>query len=211
MSLENERTLEFYNKHADLYCLRGKKYYAESQGIKDNGANCEFIRNSLNDLPQNAKMFEIGSGDGRDAGFINSLGYNIQTSDAVESFLSILRDKGFSPIKFNVVNDNFADSYDYILANAVFVHLTKPEVEEAVQKVYNALGINGRFVVSLRRRMEGEKDWRANIPGTSDGRFFSFWDISEAEKMLRNVGFKIIYFRQKDKPNACWLEFIAQK
>ncbi len=211
MSLENKRTLEFYNKHPDLYCLRGKKYYTEPHGIRDNEANCDFIRNSLNDLSQDAKMFEIGSGDGRDARFINSLGYNIQTSDAVESFLSILKDEGFSPIKFNVINDDFADSYDYILANAVFVHLTKSEVEEAVQKVYSALRNNGRFTISLRRRLEGEKDWRANIPGTSDGRFFSFWNISEAKIMLRNVGFKIIYFRQKDKPNACWLEFVVQK
>lgn len=209
MSIENERTLDFYNKHADLYCLRGKKFYAEPDGIKDNEANQNFLRQSLEGLPKDAKMFEIGSGDGRDAHFVNSLGYDIQTSDAVESFLSILRENGFLPIKFNIIKDAFAESYDYILANAVFVHFTKPEVRIACEKVYGALNGGGRFIVAFKRRLEEESGWKTGVPGTTERRFFSYWDADEVKTVLENVGFKIVYFWEHNSAWDCWLNFVA--
>lgn len=211
MSTENKRTLEFYNKHADLYCLRGEKFYTEPQGLKLDKVRKDFFSRSLDGISKDAKLFEIGSGDGREAGLINALGYNIQVSGAAESFLSILRDKGFSPVKFNIIDDHFNSSHDYILANAVFVHLTKSEVKDAVRKVYDALNDGGRFVITLKQSSDDDKEWKANIPGTSEERFFSYWDIDEAKTMLNDAGFKIIYFQQKDGERAPWLNIIAQK
>lgn len=205
------RTLEFYNKHAALYCSRGEQYNADARGIKDNEARWDFLRKSLERLPKNAKMFEIGSGDGVDAKLINSLGYNIQTSDAAESFLLVLKTNGFAPVKFNVIDDDFPDSYDYILANAVFVHLTKPEVRATIRKVYDALNKGGRFVVTFKQRFDKDNEWKANIPGTTEGRFFSYWGIDEARIMLEDAGFKVIDCLDNDSLRASWLNFFAQK
>lgn len=211
MKTENERTLDFYNKHADLYLHRNQVDYSTSRGLRDDRVHQDYIRKTLNNLPKDAKMFEVGSGDGRDAKLINSLGYKIQVSDAVDSFIKILTENGFSPLKFNIVTDSFPDSYDYILANAVLVHLTKSEVKDAIKKVYAALNQNGIFATSFKQRLGGGEDWKANITGTSEKRFFSYWDINEARKMLEEAGFKILHFQQNGGMRACWIDFIVKK
>lgn len=211
MSTENERALDFYSKYADLYSLRNKKDYTTPQGLKEAKAHQDFIRKTVEGLPHSAKMFEIGSADGRDAKLINSLGYNIQVSDAVDSFMDMLTAEGFSPVKFNVVTDDFSDTYDYILANAVLVHLTKNEVKTVVQKIHAALKQNGIFVLSLKQRLGGGEEWKANIDGASGKRYFSYWDIDEAKTMLEAAGFEIIWARQVGGIRACWLELIVKK
>lgn len=106
MSIENDATLEFYAKHADLYQRRNVRDYATTQGLKDDETHAKYILATLAGLPLEAKLFEVGSGTGRDAALIRSRGYQIQTSDAVESFLDILRENGFNPVKFNLISDS---------------------------------------------------------------------------------------------------------
>lgn len=110
MSIENEQTVDFYNKHADLYYERNLKDYATPRGIKDDQIHYDYLKSTLVNLPKDAKMFEIGSAYGRDAERINALGYNIQVSDVADSFLEMLEKAGFSPVKFDIIHDEFTES-----------------------------------------------------------------------------------------------------
>lgn len=211
MSSENERTVDFYEKYASLYCQRNEIDYATTRGQKDDKIHTDYIVRSLAGVPKSARMFEVGSGSGRDARLIRSLGYEIQVSDVADSFLKLLSGDGFEPIKFDLTRDNFSTSYDYILANAVLVHFTKDEVKATVAKIYEALNPKGIFVLSLKQRLGGGEEWKANIAGTSEKRYFSYWEIGEAKSMLEAARFRIIECRQNGGMRACWLDIICQK
>lgn len=211
MSIENEQTVVFYNKHADLYYERNLEDYATPRGVKDDQIHYDYLKSTLANLPKDAKMFEIGSAYGRDAERINALGYKIQVSDVADSFLEMLKKAGLSPVKFDIIHDEFKESYDYILANAVFVHLTKAETIAAIKKVYAALKPNGIFAFSLKQRLGSGEDWKNNIAGTTDKRYFSYWDVNEAREMLENIGFKILIYKQIGGMRACWLDIAVQK
>lgn len=211
MSSENERTVEFYEKYADLYRRRNEEDYATPRGRRDNERHSAYLVKTLENLPKSARMFEIGSGYGRDAKLIRSLGYEIQVSDVAESFLEELSKDGFAPVKFDLIRDNFPSKYDYILANAVLVHFTKDEVKAAVKKVYNALNSGGVFAVSFKQRSKGGEDWKANISGAAEKRYFSYWDVGEATTMLEETGFTVVSCQQIGGIRACWLDIICKK
>lgn len=211
MSIENDATLEFYAKHADLYQQRNAQDYTTAQGLKDDEVHSRYILESLEGLPKEARLFEVGSGCGRDAALIRARGYQVQTSDAVESFLDILKENGFAPIKFNLISDTFPDQYDYILANAVLVHFTKGECREVLRKVYNALNPGGIFAFSLKQYVENAPEWKSNIPGSDSKRYFSYWKPEEIEAELKLAGFKIKKIQQDEGMRANWLNIIAQK
>jgi SAM-dependent methyltransferase len=208
---QNDQTLDVYAKHADLY---------EQDTLADFNDNPEkaeqirashhaFLSQSLETVPKDGKLFEVGSGYGRDAVFIRSLGYDIQVSDAVDSFVERLKREGFNPTKFNLITDEFTDKYNYILANAVLVHFTKSDVEAAIKKIHDALEPDGIFAFSLKQRAGGGEDWKTDIAG--EKRYFSYWDIGEIEKIVERLGFEVLFAKQVGGIRACWLDIIAKK
>lgn len=211
MSTENERTVEYYERYAVLYRERNRVDYATSRGQRDDKIHSDYILKTLEGLPKSARMFEVGSGYGRDAKLIRAQGYEIQVSDVADSFLEMLRENWLEPVKFDLTQDGFPDKYDYILANAVLVHFTKDEVESAVEKVYNALNPGGTFAVSFKQRLGGGEDWKANIAEAPEKCYFSYWDVGEVTDMLERHGFTIVSCQQVGGMRACWLNIICRK
>lgn len=211
MISKNDATLEFYEQSADLYEQRNLKDYSSGRGQAENAKHRRFIASSLEGVSKDAVLFEIGSAYGRDALFIKSLGYKIQVSDAVESFLERLRKEGCEPVKFNLITDELPGTFDYILANAVLVHLTKEETRLALRKIYNALNPGGLFVFSVKQRAGGGEDWKQDIDNSSGKRYFSYWDIGEAEEAAKGAGFEVLTSEQIGGIRACWLKFIARR
>lgn len=56
-------------------------------------------------LKKDASILEIGTGPGRDADYIESLGYSVTRSDAVESFIEYNKSKNKNIIKLNLYED----------------------------------------------------------------------------------------------------------
>ena len=133
----NEKTLKTYGQFVKDYLDEHKNDIPET----------DWLKSSLDGIPKSAKMFEVGSGTGRDAKFIRSLGYNLQTSDAPDELVEHLQKENLNPIKFNLITDRFQQTYDYILANAVLVHFSHEEVEAALAKIFNALNGGGAIRV----------------------------------------------------------------
>ena len=211
MSSQNDQTLRVYARHADLY---------EQDTLADFNNNSEkaekirkshqaFLSKSLETISKDGKLFEVGSGYGRDAVFIRALGYSIQVSDAVDSFIERLKREDFESVEFNLITDDFIEKYDYILANAVLVHFPKDEVEKSIRKIYDTLNPNGVFTFSLKQRAGGGEDYKTDIAG--EKRYFSYWDIGEIERVVEKVGFKIALAKQVGGVRACWLDVIVKK
>ncbi len=213
MSKENSDTIEVYEKFGDNYLSRNRSDTAnDPKAAQDDAYQKEYIAKHTADLPKTAKIFEIGSASGRDAKTLQQLGFtNVTVSDVADFFIDHLKKEGFAPLKFNLITDEFPDSYDLIFCWAVLVHFKKPEVADAIQKIYAALNDSGRFIFSVKHKAEHEEEWADYKGKIGAKRYFSYWDKDEIENLLRNAGFKNVEIVQYGGARACWLQCCADK
>ncbi len=103
------------------------------------------------DLAPASQIFEFGSGSGRDAHHLASLGYQIDCSDATPAFVDYLRRSGFAGARlFNAISDQFPPDRDLILANGVLHHFNRQQAQLVIAKAYQALQPGGRFGFTLK-------------------------------------------------------------
>lgn len=197
----NNKTLATYESHVTEY-IDGT-----SQVVV--GAAKEWIDAALDGMPLGSTILELGSAFGRDATYIASKGYNIECSDAAESFVSYLRDKGFRTRLFNAITDELTEAYDLILANAVLLHFTEQEFVSVMAKLCRSLAPGGRLAISLKRG-QGEA-WSSEKLGAP--RFFRYWEPEGLEPVFRSSGFAqwTIDGASTNRAHADWLFVIAHK
>lgn len=212
MSRENAETIGAYERAGDKYVERYDRDMRTNRGREWRRQYEDSLVASLDGLPKTAKIFEIGAGDGRDAELIKRLGYDdVTASDAAERFVRLLSSKGLAARKFDVVSDEFDGAYDYVLAQAVLVHLRKDEVRLAIEKVYEALNDGGYFMFSLKVKEDCEEEWTDMDDGVGEKRYFSFWSVDEVLELLGSVGFEILKQRITDGRALRWIEIVAKK
>lgn len=211
MSRENEETVEVYEKIGDEYCRVHSRDYDEKARLYYEHQRGNLKKYTVG-LPKSAKIFEVGSAGGRDVEILQGLGFeNIVASDTVNCFLRHLKRKGYKPIKFNLLEDEFGEEYDFILCWAVLVHFTKDEAREAIQKMYDVLVGGGRIALSLKLMNEKETEWAEHRHKYQAERFFSYWTVNELTEVLNSVGFRDIEIELDRRGNSCWLECYAKK
>lgn len=198
MSKTNRDTIQTYQEHVDEYISRTVK----------SSALHTWLRKTVAPYSHDAKIFEIGSGSGYDAEYIESMGYRVQTSDATQAFVDYLRNHGHDAMYWNVLEDNLPNRYDIILADAVFLHLTKPEAEAGIDKVFNSLRPGGTFSFTLKEGV-GE-EWSNHKLGSA--RYFCYWQQDEIDEVLRNTGFTPVdIVKSIGARGVAWLEIIARR
>jgi predicted TPR repeat methyltransferase len=203
MSDTNDTTVQSYDAHVQDY-INGTPQTVDGF-IKD------WIDKVLSGLPFDAKILEIGSAFGRDADYIDSLGYNIERTDVTPGFVKLLQQKGHQARLLNAITDDLGNDYDLIFADAVLLHFTREETEDVIKKAYNALSANGRFAFSLKVG-EGE-EWlesKLNAP-----RFFCYWTNETIHPVLEKAGFIDLHISDDSKSTvgskAKWIHIIATK
>ncbi|MEO0036026.1 MAG: hypothetical protein RLZZ501_2049, partial [Pseudomonadota bacterium] len=139
----NEVTLDSYEQHVAEYV--GGTTATVSGGVRD------WIDAALEGLSPTARLVEIGSAFGRDAGYIQGKGYRIETTDAAEAFVAELRRRGFPARVFDLRCDRLEAGYDLILANAVLHHFPRAQLGAILADLAGALAPGGRLAFSLKR------------------------------------------------------------
>lgn len=198
MSVENQQTLDVYEKYADAYVEGGarRQQHEPEHTAKKRENLKQWIKAGLEGLPKDAKLFEFGSGDGADVALFEELGYKITPSDAPESFVRIMRDKGLKPVKFNVLVDDFPDTYDGIYSLRVLVHFTAEDAKQTFKKVYQALKPGGRYLFNALNSaghnnlseewVDFEGDYNLGVK-----RYYKYWQEDELATLLQETGFAI--------------------
>lgn len=145
MSKENEKTLEVYKKKANVYLETSIKHdNLDSNKAKSKREGLEkFIKKNISSFPKGAKVFEIGSGDGSNAKYIEKLGYEVTASDIAEDFIKSIESKDLKTVEFNILKDEFKDKYSAVFCWRVFIHFTKEDASICLQKVHDVLEDNG--------------------------------------------------------------------
>lgn len=200
MSQENSTTIQSYEQHLQDY-INGTPAQA-SDVVK------AWIDRSINGLPQDAAILELGSAFGRDAAYMQSKGHTVQCTDAVTGFVDHLNKSGFSARHFNAITDKLVGPYDLLFANAVLLHFTRSETEQVLVKIYNALKENGRFAFTVKQgHGESWSEAKINAP-----RYFCYWQADDLNALLTKIGFKSIdLVDQAMIENAYQIQVIAYK
>lgn len=201
MSETNQRTIDSYNGHIQEYID------VTPQEVPDPVKS--WIDASVSGLPLDARIIEIGSAFGRDAAYIESLGYSVERTDASEGFVVWLQQHGYSARKLNAISDELTGPYDLVFADAVLLHFTSQEMTDVLSKVYSALSDNGRLSFSLKQG-EGES-WSEDKLGAP--RFFCYWTRDQLELLLQKTGFMRIQIEDDSlgQNGTKWLHVVAAK
>jgi len=173
----HQKTLKSYEEKRGLYI--------EKAPLAPEGSAKKWLDKALANLSLNARLYEIGSGDGADADYIESLGYDITCTDAAPSFVIHLLDKGFQAYVHNAILDPIIGCHDLILANAVLPHFTRDDAILVTSKVLAALDKKGRFAFTLKKG-EGE-GWTSSHLGAP--RYYALWTRADLERILQNTGY----------------------
>lgn len=199
MSETNKRTIAAYNEQVQGYVSNTPHEISRTA--------TEWLDNCLEGLPNDVRILEIGSGFGHDAAYIEQKGYSVERTDVTLGFVNLLRSQAYTVKQLNVLTDEISGPYDLIIADAVYHHFTAAEAAMASGNVLGALGIGGRFAVSLRLGLhEGWSDEKLGVP-----RYFTHWERSGIEAIIKAVGFASITAVDGDRVNFPWLHLIAQK
>lgn len=198
----NEQTIRSYQKHTDDFIHKTASDVT--------GPFKTWLDLVTSYVDTTDTIFEIGSGTGRDAAYIETNGHHVVRSDATPAFIKHLQSTGKQAQFFNVLTDNFSESFRMILANAVLLHFTREEVAFIFNKIHAALPGNGYFAFTVKRG-EGER-WETHKMRT--GRFFCYWNFEELHKLLISSGFSLVAAYNDEVPstqNACWIRILAKK
>lgn len=218
MSIENEKTLEIYNHKAGTYLKTSIEHdNLDPEKAKRKREKLEtFIRTSIETLPKDAKVFEIGSGDGTNAKYIQNLGYEVTASDVAEDFINSTKSKGLNTIKFNVLEDEFNEKYSAVFCWRVFVHFTKDDAQRVLEKVYDILEKDGLFIFNAinRETREVDEEW-VDFPNEyymGAERYYKYFSEEELNEIITKIGYKIRSFHKEGGENKNkWLVYVLKK
>lgn len=197
MSIENEKTLKIYDDYAKVYLETGIIHdQRDPEKAQNKKKKLEaFLKENFNPLPPRSKIFEIGSGDGENAEYLDAINYRIIASDVAEDFIKAVQSRGLNCRKLNVLKDEFDDKYDGALAWRVFVHFKKEDFMLALQKIFHALRPGGIFIFNILNTIDHDNKEGAWVDFEGDyhmgvERYFNYYKEDEADKIIADTGFE---------------------
>jgi len=158
------------------------------------------LRRMVACMPTGGSVLEVGSGTGRDADFVESLGVIVRRTDATQAFLDLQAERGKQGALLNVVTDPLGGPYDAILAMAVLIHVDRAQIAPVLRKVFDALAPGGVFLAGMRI---GE--------GETNGDYQTvYWDRDRFVAQLAAAGLQLGWERQWiGREEVRWAGFLA--
>lgn len=200
MSKQNSQTIGTYNKSIELYVNRDMTRSRE-------GFYNDWLDDVFHDVPQNARVLEIGSAQGRDARYLASKGCKVQVTDVSDGFLEYLRQQGYSPLRLDIITEVPEGKWDIVYASAVFLHFTDEDFSSALRNIHAALVDGGKLAFSVIQG-DGEltKDQQLGMP-----RYFRYYQPDGLKLLLQQAGLAISDLRTADFKDKTWLYVTAEK
>ena len=189
----NLKTLETYQSHFD-------RYIKDTASITT-GFQKQWLEYVLSNVNKSARILEIGSAFGWDAEFIRGNGYTkLSVTDAFDAALDELGKKGFQAKKFNVLTDEMNETYDLIIASAVFLHFTATELSGVLNRIKKNLSADNGLLAFSVKIGQGE-EWSSHKMDAP--RYFHYWLQDELVQFVEENGYKTVDVRQTD--DSKWL------
>jgi SAM-dependent methyltransferase len=160
------------------------------------------LRRMLALLPARSTILEIGSGPGRDADFVESLGARVRRTDATQAFLDIQKRRGKHGELLNALTDEIGGPYDGVLALCTLIHIDREHTDFVLSKIARATRPDGAFLVSMR---EGNGETTGDYQMT-------YWSHAAFAMRLERAGFGIESSeRRTDSGGDVWMTFLCRR
>ncbi|WP_148334558.1 class I SAM-dependent methyltransferase [Acinetobacter lwoffii] len=159
------KTIDYYNKHAEEFTTSTFEVDMKS-----------LYQPFLAELPEGARILDVGCGSGRDTLAFKNKGYQVDAIDYSEELVKKATRLTGIPIKlksFYEVDDY--EAYDGIWACASLLHCERSRLAEVLEKMVQALKPNGVIYMSFKY---GDSDRE------KDRRQFTDLDENQAEALL---------------------------
>ncbi len=198
----DKKTIETY----DQFATQLAKYFS---GI---GPRVKYIERALKLAKAangQARVVEIGCGDGRDAAEIIKRVAFYEGFDPSEGLLKIAR-KNLPQASFVLANSlsyNYPANIDVVFAFASLLHVNKEDLKSTFVKVAKSLRPGGILYLSLKERAEYKKEVKKDEYGERMFYFYNQQTISELSKDL----FKPVFIDHEHIGSTDWLEIALQR
>ncbi len=218
MSEQNRQTLEVYEQTAKQYLANTIEHdnLDPAKAQRKRAKLDDFLKQSFAPLPVHARIFEIGSADGENAKFFESLGYDVTASDVATDFLAKLVEGKHKALKFNILEDEFVQTYHGFFCWRVFVHFTPEDILATLQKTYAALEPGGRFVFNvINRDVKDVDDEWVDFSGEYHmgvERYYHYYRESDLRDLIAQTDYRVVGYHQEggDGGNK-WHVFVLEK
>jgi SAM-dependent methyltransferase len=198
-----QATIDTYNLAADALAN-----YFDSIGPRQQDVDLAF---KLAGNPKDARVLELGCGNGRDAAIIAAKSHWYVGLDSSDRLINIANQKLHEPgVDFEVsdiVNDDFPRNVDIIFAFASLLHLSKEEVASVMKKAQATLRPGGIFYISLKERSNYSSEIKRDEHGE---RLFYFYNSSLVCE-LAGDGFELAALNRERRGHTDWFEIALQK
>jgi SAM-dependent methyltransferase len=195
---DNRVTLSSYEQAADRYIAATSSRPREQE--------LAFFGRLAARIGAGGRVLELGSGPGRDATMLESLGLIVDRTDAAQSFVGLLTADGFEARQLNAIDDELGGPYDAVFANAVFLHFSREELAAVVDKIRDALVAGGVLAFSVK-----EGDGEAWSSGKLDApRHFTYWREQPLRQLFESGGWRVESLEQVPGVET-WLYVMAGK
>ncbi|GAB4083946.1 hypothetical protein GCM10028784_05760 [Myceligenerans cantabricum] len=199
-----ERTKLFYDSYAREYAL--------SIPGQVTGGMKEWLDRFSAEASFRGPIFEIGSGTGRDAHYLESLGHRVQRSEIADPFITSFAAQGIDVLRFDVLDDSFPGRQHAVFANSVFCHMTNRQLRRVLRNVHEALvpegrlGFNTKAAAVTFSKMSGSD----RLPAA---RYFSHWPPGKLRAEVERAGFDVVWWSERPailRPTP-WVNLIVRK
>jgi SAM-dependent methyltransferase len=175
----NEETVKVYDREAASWASRRQAMDDHVPG----GWGWDWIMEALA-MAASRRILEVGSGTGQDADFMESLGYEVQRSDASRTFREMLAARQEKPVlALDVTKDPLPPGYGLIYASAVLHHLERGQARAFMSAARAAAPA---LAIATRMGFGQEVVSRSGITE----RYYCYWQPGELASALFAAGYQ---------------------
>jgi SAM-dependent methyltransferase len=199
-----QQTIDIYNQHAQAMAEKFRTIPPRTADIE--------LAFDLAGNPKNAKVLEIGCGDGRDAKEIVKRAGSFVGIDISEELIKLAREH-VPDARFELADAplyDYPENLDIVFAFASFLHFTKDETQQVLNKLKQSLRKGGVVYLSLKWAPEYKVETREDRFGMRQYYFYN----EELIKDLAGPEFEIVHSRRETRDNANhaeWLELVLKR
>lgn len=167
-------------------------------------AHLRFLEGVLASVPAGAGVLEIGSGTGRDAGWLEAHGVRVSRTDGCEAFVEAMREQGLTAEILNVLTDPVPEGFDLVYASAVLLHLEASDLPRVLSK----LAVAAPLIAFTLKVGEGS-EWSTAKTGLP--RFFQYWSEARLRAVLVGTPWQVEQLWQRQGLLDEWLQVICTR
>ena len=164
-------------------------------------------------VPAGSRVLEIGSGPGRDAATLESLGLSVRRTDVAPGFVALLTAAGHRADVLDPLTDDLADpgrggaAYDGVWASACLLHVARADLPVVLRRLAGATRSGGTLHVSLK---EGDGEAWSTHGNVAAPRLFVYWREQPLREVLEEAGWSVDEVTRNDGLRGDnWLEVLA--